>query len=185
VTAFPRSSFIPPHDADLDWYINHAESAQGMRSSLPALLAMIETGGQTRGARTQPVTFTKGDEHDVDIGMSAAERRLMSTPVMLAVGRARRLRARWQRLTPLEQSTLVEAFAARPFARETHAPLGQLAGVALLTPQVNGRGEWLLALCRRPGQHADALNEIRWSAQTMLRLAFAAWAQTALNEVAS
>jgi hypothetical protein len=178
MTAIPRFLLAVPHDADLVWFINHAESAQGMRSSHPALVAMIETGGQTRGSRTQPVTFSKGDDRDVEIDMSSADRRFMSPNVRRNIDKASRLRARWQRLTTLEQSTLVEAYAARPLPRETMAPLGQLAGVALLTEQVDGRGEWLLAMCRKPGQHAEALDEIRRDAATLVRLALAAWGAT-------
>lgn len=174
----PRFLTAVPHDADLVWFINHAESAQGQRSAHPALVAMIETGGQTRGSRTQPVTFSRGDERDVEIDMSSADRRMMSPHVRRAVERASRLRARWQRLTPHSQQVLVEAYAARPLPPETMGPLGALAGVALLTEAVAGNGEALRRLCLKPGQNAEVLDGIRRLAASMVAAALRRWGET-------
>lgn len=174
-SAVPKFLLSVPVDDDLTWFINHAESAQGQRSAHPALVAMIETGGQTRGRPSEVVTFSKGDEQDVDVEMSSADRRMMATHVRRAVGKASSLRQRWQRLGPGSQQVLVEAYAVRVFPHETKATLGQLAGVALLTRSIAGDGERLLGLCRKPGQNADDLDGIRRDAGELVRGALARW----------
>lgn len=196
--AVPRFLLAVPVNDDLTWFINHAESACGQRSALPALVGMIETGGQTRGRPSTIVTFSKGDDRDVEVDMSSADRRMLAGPVRREVGRDRALRPRWMKLGPGAQAVLLEAYAVRAFPHETKQPLGQLAGVALLThaageglppikgvrgaiaghPAEQGRGEWLRQLCCKPGQNAEILDEMRREAGAMVHEALELWRMT-------
>lgn len=194
-TPIPPWQLAVPPDDDLTWFINHAESACGQRSALPALVGMIETGGQTRGRPSEVITFSRGDERDVDVEMSSADRRMLAKPLRREVSRDRALRSRWMKLGRGAQAVLVEAYGVRSFPHETKQPLGQLAGVALLTfaaggglpavkgvrgaiaghPTEAGRGEWLRQLCCKPGQNAEILDEMRREAGGMVRSALELW----------
>ena len=181
--AVPKFLLAVPVCDDLTWFINHAESACGQRSAHPALVAMIETGGQTRGRPSELVTFSRGDEVDLAFEMSSADRRMMAPRVRREVSKDRALRARWIRIGSDEtrsrlQQVLAEAYGVRSFPHETKQALGQLAGVALLTAAIAGDGEKLLRLCRKPGQNAEALEDIRREAALMLRDALDAWRAT-------
>jgi hypothetical protein len=193
-TAVPKFLLTVPVDDDLTWFINHAESACGQRSALPALVGMIETGGQTRGRPSETVTWSRGGEgvfaaRDVEIEMSSADRRMLARPLRREVSRDMVLRRRWMRLGTDDtrarlQQALCEAYGVRSFPHETKQPLGQLAGVALMTRAIQGNGEKLLRLCRKHGQNAEALDDIRRDAAMLVREAVDAWRATA-GEVAA
>lgn len=185
-TATPRFLTSVPAVPDLTWLVNEAEASLGYRSTHGALVAMIETGGVSRGSGVLAVTYSDGGR-DVDIEQAAGERRLLSRHHRRSADQARRLRARFLSLTtgPCSErngtdhrAVLCEAYASRRLPRETDAPLGALAGVALLTAAVGGRGEWLLGLCRKPGQNAEALEAIRREAYAMVLEAVDAWRAT-------
>lgn len=195
-TAIPRFLTSVPVDADLTWFINHAESAMGVRSTHGALVAMIETGGVSRGAGVRAVGYTNGI-CDVEVHQAAGERRLLSKHHRSDADRDRRLRARFLALTSEQRAVLCEAYAVRNVPHEMCAPLGALAGVALLTsvaingypahegrpafrghPEEMGRGEWLRALCRKPGQNAEPLEAMRKEAAAKVFDALMAWRET-------
>ena len=185
-TAIPRFLTSVPTDEDLVFLVNDAESALGVRSSHMALVAMIEASGVSRGSGVLAVTYSNG-YRDVDVEQASGERRLLSPYHRRQADKARRLRARFLSLGSGHvadnngtdhRSVLSEAYAARTLPRETEAPLGALAGVALLTAAVGGRGEWLLSMCRKPGQNADALEAIRREAMALVTEAVEAWRAT-------
>lgn len=206
----PRSLLSFAADGDLEFIVNDAESALGVRSTEGAIVAMISTGGVSRGSRTKAVGYSDG-VHDVEIEQTSAERRMLSEHQRRQTDRARRLRARWRALEPKHRDVLTEAHARRPLPRETDGPIGPLAGVALLTvtareglpaivavpgvtpgrgriaghPAETGRGEWLRDLCKKPGQNADIIAAIVKDARGMYAEALEAWRGTVGVEPAS
>jgi hypothetical protein len=185
----PRFMVSVPVDDDLSWFINHAESAQGARAFAP-------TKQRSGGERVKEYTWSRGDDADVELEMTRHERRLLASKTQAEIAKASTLRQRWQRLGPNAQRILVEAYGIRVMPRETEKPLGSLAGVALLTsaaahglpadaeakrkaipghPVLEGRGEWLLALCRHAAANVLLIDAMRAEAAEMVRVALAQW----------
>jgi hypothetical protein len=152
-------------DGDLDWLLNCAASALGLRGTTGSVISMIERGGASAGGSFDEAMLRR-------IGWSDDPRRRNRN-----VERARELRARWERLGAEHRKVLIVHYQARDSRTPAAQHIGFCAQVALLlAPNLEG----LSTALERPTatENARTIKAARDRAETSVRKAHDAWIGT-------
>lgn len=164
-----QSTAVPP-DEELEWLLCKSEGAIGIVSNFQPLMDAARGGWGGGGNQEGRITDRKFGFGECDVAKS------------------RRLRTAYMRLSGEHRHVLWLAYGPETWPRETHRPLGQLAGIALLTKAAQDGfkralkrpgnadkdlGAWIVATCRKGD--SEALGAIITEAAGIAAEAVAAW----------